>query len=52
MKETQTGIERVPFATHPSRYKHWKLEVEGAIAWLKMDVSEVDGGSYGCRRVL
>jgi benzoyl-CoA-dihydrodiol lyase len=43
MKETQTSIERVRFATHPSRYKHWKLEIDGPVAWLKMDVSEDDG---------
>ena len=43
MKETETGIERVPFGTHPSRYKHWKLRIEGPIAWLMMNVSEDEG---------
>ncbi len=43
MKETRTDIERVRFGTHPSRYRHWKLEIEGPIAWLKMNVSEDEG---------
>jgi benzoyl-CoA-dihydrodiol lyase len=33
----------VDFETHPSRYKHWKLSFEGAIATLKLDIKE-DGG--------
>ncbi len=31
------------FETHPDRYKHWKLNVEGDIARLTMDVQEDDG---------
>ncbi len=30
----------IRFETHPSRYKHWKLSFEGAIARLVMDVVE------------
>ena len=30
----------VRFETHPSRYKHWKLSFEGAVARLAMDVVE------------
>ncbi len=41
--ETNTTAERVRFTTHPSRYKHWKLEIEGPVAWLKMDVNEDEG---------
>jgi benzoyl-CoA-dihydrodiol lyase len=33
----------VAFETHPSRYRHWKLAIDGAIATLAMDVRE-DGG--------
>src|SRR5258707_11359065 len=33
----------ITFDTHPERYKHWKLQVEGAIATLVLDVAE-DGG--------
>ena len=29
---------RVDFQTHPSRYRHWRLEVEGRVANLVMDV--------------
>jgi benzoyl-CoA-dihydrodiol lyase len=39
------GAERIDFATDPSRYRHWKLEVEGEIAILKMDVDE-NGGLF------
>jgi benzoyl-CoA-dihydrodiol lyase len=33
----------ITFDTHPGRYKHWRLEVEGALARLVLDVAE-DGG--------
>ncbi len=33
----------VSFDTHPSRYRHWHLGVEGEIATLSLDVAE-DGG--------
>ncbi len=33
----------VSFETHPDRYAHWKLSIEGAVATLAMDVRE-DGG--------
>jgi benzoyl-CoA-dihydrodiol lyase len=35
--------ERVDFATHPSRYRHWKLSFDGPLATLALDVAE-DGG--------
>ncbi len=35
--------ELVTFATHPSRYRHWKLSVDGEVARLKLDIDE-DGG--------
>jgi benzoyl-CoA-dihydrodiol lyase len=34
---------RVETQTHPQRYRHWKLAVEGQVATLRMDVRE-DGG--------
>ena len=33
----------VAFETHPSRYRHWRLDVQGPIATLGMQVAE-DGG--------
>lgn len=44
-KQTLAGEERelVSFATHPSRYRHWTLDVQGDVARLKLDIDE-DGG--------
>ena len=44
-KQVLDGVERelVSFATHPSRYRHWSLHVEGDVARLKLDIDE-DGG--------
>ncbi|MCJ0763432.1 2,3-epoxybenzoyl-CoA dihydrolase [Variovorax terrae] len=39
----QGDRELVSFATHPSRYQHWTLSVEGDVARLKLDINE-DGG--------
>jgi benzoyl-CoA-dihydrodiol lyase len=39
----QGDRELVRFATHPSKYRHWKLSVEGDVAHLKLDIDE-DGG--------
>ncbi len=33
----------IQFATHPSRYRHWELSVEGDIATLKMNVEPFGG---------
>src|SRR3979490_2851990 len=38
-----SGTETVSFQTHPSRYRHWRLTVEGPTATLIMDTQE-DGG--------
>ena len=35
----------IRFDTHPDRYKHWKLEFDGPIARLNLDVAE-DGGLH------
>src|SRR5437762_2588575 len=34
------GKDRIDFRTEPSRYRHWKLSVEGDVATLLMDVDE------------
>jgi benzoyl-CoA-dihydrodiol lyase len=37
------GTARIDFATDPSRYRHWKLKVDGNVATLLMDVDEKGG---------
>jgi len=39
----------VDFRTDPSRYRHWKLEIEGPVATLTMDVDEAGGLRPGYR---
>jgi benzoyl-CoA-dihydrodiol lyase len=36
-------VEPVSFDAHPDGYRHWKLRVEGEIAWLVLDVDEAGG---------
>ena len=33
----------IDFQTHPDRYRHWKLSVDGPVAHLTMDVDETQG---------
>ncbi len=37
------GAARIDFATDPSRYRHWKLTVDGKVATLALDVDEKAG---------
>src|SRR5437899_2187840 len=39
------GARHIDFQTDPSRYRHWKLDVEGEVATLTMDVDE-NGGLF------
>jgi benzoyl-CoA-dihydrodiol lyase len=39
--QTKTGY--VDYQTDPSRYKHWRLSLDGAVATLTMDVNEEGG---------
>src|SRR5690242_10427963 len=39
-RKMTNGRTRVEFETDPSRYRHWKLTVEGDVATLLMDVDE------------
>jgi benzoyl-CoA-dihydrodiol lyase len=39
------GAKFIDFQTDPSRYRHWKLAVDGEVATLTMDVDE-DGGLF------
>jgi benzoyl-CoA-dihydrodiol lyase len=39
-RKMSNGRTRVEFETDPSRYRHWKLAVDGEVATLLMDVDE------------
>jgi benzoyl-CoA-dihydrodiol lyase len=38
--EAGDGMPRIGLATHPDRYHHWKLTIDGDVARLAMDVDE------------
>src|SRR5437764_2248284 len=42
------AMEPIDFRTEPARYRHWKIEVEGDVAFLVMDVDPAGGlsGDY------
>jgi benzoyl-CoA-dihydrodiol lyase len=42
-RKLANGGTRIDFQTDPSRYRHWKLTVDGDIATLTMDVDEKGG---------
>jgi len=46
---SQPEADSVSFETHPSRYRHWRLSVAGAVATLTMDVNEEAGIRPGYR---
>src|SRR5204862_144378 len=39
-RKLANGLTRIDFQTDPSRYRHWKLKVDGDVATLLMDVDE------------
>src|ERR1700742_3061029 len=39
-RKLSNGKSRIDFRTDPSRYRHWKLELDGEVATLTMDVDE------------
>jgi len=39
-RKLSNGRTRIDFQTDPSRYRHWKLKVDGDVATLLMDVDE------------
>src|ERR1700748_520013 len=39
-RKLNNGKTRIDFQTDPSRYRHWKLAVDGDVATLTMDVDE------------
>jgi benzoyl-CoA-dihydrodiol lyase len=44
-RKLANGAERIDFQTDPSRYRHWRLAVDGEVATLTLDVDE-DGGLF------
>ena len=44
MTATATLPNQVDFQTHPDRYRHWKLEIEGDVATLTMAVDAEQAG--------
>src|SRR5262245_22709743 len=42
-RKLANGGGRIDFATDPTRYRHWKLAVDGAVATLTLDVDEKGG---------
>src|SRR5579862_9919029 len=37
------AMPRIDFQTHPDRYRHWRIEIDGPIAFLTMAVQENGG---------
>jgi len=44
-KMAKPPVPRLDFQTHPANYRHWKLEIDGAIARLDLDV-DANGGVF------
>jgi benzoyl-CoA-dihydrodiol lyase len=42
-RKLANGATRIDFQTEPTRYRHWKLSVDGSVATLLMDVDEKGG---------
>src|SRR3974390_2674023 len=40
-------MQIIDYQTEPSRYRHWRLEYEGDVAYLIMDVDQAGGLSDG-----
>ena len=38
-----TDSSRIEFVTGPDRYNHWNVDIEGPIAWVRMNVNEDQG---------
>ncbi len=43
MATASSGAQPIELQSHPSRYRHWKLDIEGAVARLALDVVEEGG---------
>ncbi|HVS19670.1 MAG TPA: 2,3-epoxybenzoyl-CoA dihydrolase [Planctomycetota bacterium] len=47
MAATTAPAPRVDFQTHPDRYRHWQLAIDGDIATLRMNVAPLEGQREG-----
>ena len=47
MASTATAQEPVRLQTHPERYRHWQLAIDGDVATLRMDVQPTEGQREG-----
>jgi benzoyl-CoA-dihydrodiol lyase len=45
VRRLANGADRIDFQTRPEAYRHWKLEADGDVATLTMDVDE-NGGLF------
>jgi benzoyl-CoA-dihydrodiol lyase len=43
MGVSEASMKRIEFQTDPSRYRHWRIEIEGNVAFLVMDVDPSGG---------
>ena len=41
------AMQTIDFQTEPSRYRHWRIEHDGEVAYLIMDVDQAGGLSDG-----
>ena len=41
------AAEPVSFRTDPGKYRHWRLEIDGEVAWLVLDVDPRRGCGPG-----
>ncbi|MAG32387.1 MAG: benzoyl-CoA-dihydrodiol lyase [Deltaproteobacteria bacterium] len=44
--EPTADVSLTPFSTHPDRYRHWTLVVEGPVARMSLEVQEEEGPEY------
>ncbi len=46
-RRRRNGMQTIDFRTDPARYRHWRIECDGEVAYLIMDVDQAGGlGDY------
>jgi benzoyl-CoA-dihydrodiol lyase len=46
-QRSMNAMQAIDFQTEPSRYRHWRIEHDGEVAYLIMDVNQAGGLSEG-----